>query len=76
MASITILTKPELLQALNYAPQQYWPPRPTRQNKSILVEAVTRAHYSPAADRLRAKLACLWHKRRLAGLPVIAKKKV
>lgn len=75
MASITILTKPELLQALNYAPQQFWPPRPTRQGKAVLVDAVTRAHYAAAGDRVRAKLACLWHQRRLAGLPVTAKMK-
>jgi hypothetical protein len=37
------LSKPQLLAALERTPQRYWPPRPTRQDKATLVEAIERA---------------------------------
>jgi hypothetical protein len=75
MASISTLTKAQLLAVLEHAPQQYWPPRPTRQDKDTLVEAVHHAHYAPApqGDAVRKALAEAWAERRARGLPTIAK---
>jgi hypothetical protein len=39
-----LFTKPQLLALLEEVPQSYWPPRPTRQDKRELFEAIKRAY--------------------------------
>lgn len=46
------LTKPELLDRLETVPQHFWPPRPTRQDKAELVQAIKTAETS---ERPRGK---------------------
>jgi hypothetical protein len=58
MASIADLPKSELLRVLESCPQQFWPPRPTRQDKSTLVDAIRRAHYGN--ETVRVALAAAW----------------
>jgi len=62
MARIDNLTKSELLAVLEHTPQRFWPPRPTRQDKSVLVEAIRNAHYGHEA--VRAALARAWRKKK------------
>ena len=66
MASISDLTKAQLLEVLEHVPQQFWPPRPTRQDKETLVEVVWRAHMMPApkGNAVRGALAAAWKRRR------------
>lgn len=40
------LTKRELLLVLEYVPQHFWPPRPTRQIRATLLSAIRRAEAS------------------------------
>jgi len=70
MASIKDISKPELLVVLESVPQHFWPPRPTRQAKATLVEAIEHAHYLPAnkgGDRVRSALAAAWNRKRVAS---------
>jgi hypothetical protein len=62
MASISSLTKSDLLQILEKCPQRFWPPRPTRQDKATLVDAIRNAHYGNEA--VRKALADAWRRRR------------
>lgn len=39
-----LFTKAGLLLTLESIPQSYWPPRPTRQDKATLFDAVSRAY--------------------------------
>ena len=62
MARIDDLTKAELLLVLESCPQRFWPPRPTRQNKSVLVARINSAHY--ASEETRRALAAAWKRKR------------
>lgn len=65
MAMIRDLPKWELLAIMEHVPQRFWPPRPIRQDKATLVDAIERAHYADAGTR--AALAAAWARRR-AGI--------
>lgn len=62
MASIASLPKSELLRVLESVPQRLWPPRPTRQDKAILVDAIRNAHYGN--EKVREALAAAWKRQR------------
>ena len=66
MASISSLTKEQLLVVLESVPQSYWPPRPTRQTKETLVSIIQSAHY--AHEKVRQALAQAWAERRMDNL--------
>ena len=51
------LTKKQLLDVLESVPQRYWPPRPTRQDRAVLVERIHAAAVGPAGEAVRVAIA-------------------
>lgn len=58
MALIDDLPKRELLIVLKSVPQNYWPPRPTRQTKEVLVHRIRQSMYRH--EETRVALAAAW----------------
>jgi hypothetical protein len=75
MARIINLPKHELLLVLEYTPQRFWPPRPTRQDKRILAEAIEHAHYlgGSEGERVRGALAEAWRRQRESEEAIMSK---
>jgi len=63
MECISSLSKADLLVVLESVPQSYWPPRPTRQDKKVLVECIRSAHLSH--KRIRDALSLAWARARI-----------